>query len=198
VTGLWVAAFVALWILVVLIGLVVLGMVRRVTSLLEAAEVSLEAAARASLGGLPVGAMVPTFAAETADGRAATEMDLERRLTAVLFLSRSCDACQTMVDDLSRGQVPSDLGLRLIVVSDDSETAIELSSPGQVTVLVDKHGDVADAFDARVVPRAFIVGEQRLVLASGRPNDWDSLRDLIATTGGGDHRADLIEAPMPL
>lgn len=190
-TGLWLVAFVALWALVVLIGLVVLGTLRRITLLLEAAEASFGAAARASLGGLSVGSMVPVFAAQTVDGRVFfAEVDLEEERTGVLFLSRSCEACQVLADDLSRGFVPGDLGARLVVVSEDGTTAREFARSAEVTVLVDENREVAEAFDARIVPRAFIVVQQRVVLAAGRPNDWDTLRRLVATAGGGDGLAD--------
>jgi hypothetical protein len=196
VTGLWLAAFVALWVLVTFIGLVVLGTLRRVTPLIEAAEAAATSATTASLGGLLVGSRVPAFTAETVDRQVFTEMRLETGRSGVLFLSRSCDACERLADDLARGEVPPDLGVPLIVVSDEATSASEFSRSVDVTVLVDERRVVADAFDVRIVPRAFVVGERRLVLAAGRPNDWDGLRSLISTAEGGDRLADLTTAAV--
>jgi hypothetical protein len=191
VTGLWLAAFVALWVLTIFIGLVVLGTLRRITPLIEVAEATASSAATASLGGLPIGSRVPAFTAETIDGDVFTEMRLETGRSAVLFLNRSCEACERLADDLARGDVPQDVGVPLIVVSEDATSASEFLHSDRVTVIIDKNREVADAFDVRLVPRAFILGERRVVLAAGRPNDWDGLRRLNRTGEGGDRLADL-------
>ncbi|HXG77237.1 MAG TPA: redoxin domain-containing protein [Gaiellaceae bacterium] len=185
-SGPWIAAFAALWGLVIVIGLVVLGTLRRLTGLLERAEESLRAAATISLGGLWPGTTVPPFASETVEGDSFGASDLDGDQWIVLFLSSACQACEPLVEDLKSAAVP-DLGSRLVVVAEDAGWARELARARSVSVLVDEDGAIARMFDIRVVPQAFVIDEARTVLAAGRPNSWDGLRDLqtSALNGGG-------------
>jgi cytochrome oxidase Cu insertion factor (SCO1/SenC/PrrC family) len=123
VTTPWIITFVALWAIVILLALIVLGTLRRVIPLLESAEESL-AAGRASLGpgGLPVGARVPPFTAHSIGGSPFTELDLRDTTTVALFIGTSCPACEQLVDDLENDLAP-ELNARLVVVSESAESA---------------------------------------------------------------------------
>jgi hypothetical protein len=195
----WIFAFVALWVLVVLLGLLVLGTVRRATLVIEAAEANLGAAARASLGGLPVGSNVPAFSAPiVGSGAAFTQVDLQGGVAGVVFLSRSCEACEELAGGLARGRVPRTLGVRLIVVTDEPQSAAAFARSAEATIVIDEEREVAHAFDVRIVPRAFVVGDGGVVLAVGRPNDWGELHRLIAEAEGGDRQAHLTAASLAL
>ena len=183
-TTIWIVAFAALSSLVALIGLLVLGTLRRITPLLEQAEESFQAASRASLGGLSVGSNVPPFESFDVHGTSFSREDLLGRTSFVLFLGTTCEACERFVVDLQAGRLPS-LGAPLIVVPEDPESARGLARARDVLVLLDEHRAVARAFDVRIVPQAFVVDEHGGVLAAGRANDWSDLRELLAARGGG-------------
>lgn len=181
----WILAFVALWATVVLLGLIVLGTLRRILPVIERAEARLAVATSAGPGGLTEGASVPPFTVQSIDGETFTEFDLDDTRTVVLFIGTSCVACERLVDDLENGLAP-DLGARLVVVSESAESARRLSGSADVTVLVDDDRSVAGAFESQIVPHVFVV-EDGTVLASGRPNTWDGMRRLLvgAVEGGG-------------
>lgn len=183
--GLWIGAFIALWALVVVVGLLLLGTLRRITPVLERAEESFQTASSISFGGLAVGARVPSFAATTVSGESFNDADLLGTKTVVLFLGPSCRACERFVKDLGAGRAPH-IAAQLVVVTDDAESASALARATEVTVLVDHDRALAEAFDARLVPRAFVVDGRGSVLAEGRPNEWDELERLIAEGGGRD------------
>lgn len=193
-TGLWIAAFVALWALVVVLGLLVLGTLRRLAPLIERVDVSLHAAATDSIRGLQPGATPSPFMAESIDGLVFTEVDLRGSTTVVLFLGSTCGACERLAEDLESGSVPG-LGARLLVVADRLDWAHALAGSAQVTVLVDEHRSLARAFETRVVPQAFVVDEHGTVLAGGRTSDWDGIRDLLASVAkGGGRESDVTAA----
>lgn len=144
--------------------------------------------------GLPLGATVPSFAAEDVGGATFTEADLRGSTSVVLFLGSSCGACERFVRDLQAGGVP-ELGARLVTVAIDSDSRRELSQSAE-TVVVDENRSVARAFESNLVPQTFIVDEHGTVLASGRPNDWDGVRHLVATAKGGDRQSDVAAAAI--
>lgn len=183
-SGLWIGAFVGLCGLVVILGVIVLGTLRRLLPVLERAETSLASVStRISPGGLPSGSTVPAFSAEEIGGSLFSEADLEGSKSIVLFLSSSCVACARLVDDLERGRVP-DLGARLVVVSDRVQASRFEHLTG-VSVLAQEGRSLASVFETDATPHAFVVDETRRILASGTPNDWDRLRLLLAEAEKG-------------
>jgi len=184
-SGLWAAAFVTLWALVIALALLTLGALRRLVPLLERAEESLRSGASASLGGLAPGTAVRPFMAREVAGRTFTEDDLLGSTSVVLFVGADCRSCERLVDDLRSGAVP-ELEAPLFVVA-SAELAESLSHA--VTVLADDDRVIAEAFDSRLVPHAFVLDQHGTVLAVGRPNDWGRLRHLLATAKGGDREA---------
>lgn len=194
--GLWIVAFAALWALVVIVGLIVLGMLRRLLPLIERAEAALSAAAEISHGGLPDGATVPPFTATEVGGSTFTEADLEGGRTIALFVSPSCRACEGLVADLKEGHVP-DLGVALVAVSDDRDQAGEFKRSRSIRVLVQDGRSLADIFASNVTPHAFVIGEERRIEASGIPSDWGSLRRLAGgAEKGGSSESEIAAAAV--
>lgn len=196
-TSPWVAAFLALTTLVLTLSLIVLGTLRRLVPLLESSQdVLSQTARRMTIGGLVPGSAVPPFLAVQADGAAFTERDLGGRTTALLFLDTGCEACHELVFDLANGQAP-DIGVPLVVVSNDREQALALTHSTEVLVLIDEDRSFAAAFDTRVTPQAFVLRDAR-VHATGTPNSWDGLRELLNASGarGGGSQSEPAAAAM--
>jgi hypothetical protein len=196
VTGVWIAAFVALWLVVILLGLVQLGTLRRVAPLLDRAEATLREAARATLRGLRPGESVPAFAADVFDGGTFTESDLRGSTTIVLFLNTGCRSCELLAADIEAGRIP-DLGAPLVVVADESGEAARFAAGGQAHVLLQKNGSLARVFESDRTPHAFVIDETGRVVVSGSPNNWEVMALLLEDVGrGGDREADVAAARM--
>lgn len=191
----WIVAFVALAALVILVGLLLLGLLRRITPLLEESQELIGSASRRlTIGGLPPGATVPAFAAEEVGGGVFTQDDLRGEPSVVLFLDDGCAACEGLVADLRSGYAPV-LGARLVVITSSRETAAQMNASARIRVIVDE-GSVAQAFESVVSPQAFVVDEHGLVRTSGTPNAWDELRQLVDSTKGGGHRLNVTAASV--
>jgi hypothetical protein len=184
-TGAWIAAFVATWILVIVLSLVVLGTLRRLVPVIERAEATLVDASSPSSTGLPLGTIVPAFAAAEIGGDTFTDAQLRGSTTIMLFLGSSCEACERFVRDLRAAKIP-DIRARLVVIADSAQLAHDISAEG-VTILFQEGYSLTRIFDSDRVPHAFIIGESGRVQASGWPNDWESLDNLLqkAEKGGG-------------
>jgi hypothetical protein len=179
-SGPWVVAFVALWALVVMVALLVLGTLRRLTPILANVESMLAMAgttARAS--GLDVGAFVPAFAAETTKGEILTDDDLAASPTVVLFVDASCRACDSIVAGLEAGR-PVMPGIRLVVVGEQMGEGRQLTADPDVTVV--QAGSalaMASAFASERTPEAFVIIDGR-VAAKGLTSDLDQLLRLVS------------------
>lgn len=189
----WIAVVVALWTFVVMLGLIMLGTLRRIAPILERAEARL--AQTPSIMGLPVGATVPSFAAEDVGGGTFTDADLLGATATVLFLGSSCKACESFVGDLESGRAP-DLGVRLVTVVADLEAARALAQSPEVVVVIDEERSLARAFESNIVPQTFVVDEHGRVRASGKPNDWEGVRHLLTIAEGGDSRTHVAAASV--
>lgn len=181
----WVAAFVALAGLVVFLALLVLGLMRRFAPLLERTEAALGRMNHdLAPSGLAIGSRIPEFELESG-GTVFTDEDLRGAKAVVLFLGATCQACERFERDLSRSRAP-DVGARLVVVTDDSEEALSLAASSTVTVVTQQGRSLSRVFESNVTPHAFVLDESGVVLASGTPNDWERLRQLVprAVRGG--------------
>jgi hypothetical protein len=191
----WVVAFVALWLVVMLLGLLVLGTLRRLGPVVERSEELLSSAARTlTIGGLPPGATVTPFEAERGDGTAFTSDELLESATAVLFLEPDCSACEDLVNEVDRAH-DFPLDVRVVIVSSDRGEAQRLAVQTDATVLVDDDHSIARIFQSVVSPQAFVLDEYGTVKASGTPNQWDELRRLVTTAlKGGECAAEVAAA----
>jgi hypothetical protein len=172
---------------VAVLAFVVLGLLRRLVPLMEQVDATLAAAlVRVRVSGLPAGAVVPEFHASVVAGAAFSDENLRGRSTLVLFINSSCSACHRLFSDLRAGSIP-DLGVQLIVVTeDDDATALAaLGSRAEVTVVVQRGQEVAQAFDSDRTPHAFVLDADGRVQVSGWPNDWVGLQRLLSLESGG-------------
>jgi hypothetical protein len=183
----------ALWALVAVLGLIVVGMLKRIAPILERVEGSLSDAP--SLVGLAVGAAVPSFEAEEIGAGVFTETDLHGSTAAVLFIGVSCQACERFVRDLEAGIAP-ELGARLVAVVADREVAASFAPSPALTVVFDERRLMAQAFESYLVPQTFVVDGDGIVLARGRPNDWEGMRLLLAHAKGGENLRDTAAAAV--
>lgn len=193
----WIAAFLVLWVLVLVLGLLVLGMLRRVSAVLERAE-SLVSPIRGDLAprGLARGTSVPDFEAEDESGSVVSSADVLHGETIILFLDADCPPCKLLVDDLSL-TTWSDLEVELVAVVSDRRYADSLAAVPGLTVLLESRRAVSDAFDSNARPHAFAISAAGVVAGSDTPNSREQLRQLARqVTEGGDSRAGMRAEPI--
>lgn len=188
-TGPWIAAFIALVILVLiqtafLIGLATqtIGVLARIQKLVG--NVSLED----MFHGLPVGSPLPAFAAAHDQGPPLPAAgDLPTRL--FLFLGGDCAPCDELLNNLRTETL--DLGaVRPIVVVDQHASSAMLSLvPNDWTVLTERHGDMSTSLRVRVTPYVYTVDGHDIIRATGIPNTVAELAAFAAVAAPGhDHQ----------
>ncbi len=181
------------------LGVLVLGLIRRVTTVLEGAERQLRAAGtRASvLGGLPPGSPVPPYRAVDRQGTPVGAEILQGDARLVLFVDAGCDPCMTLLEDLRQTPLLGRGGVPILVVATDTPAARRLPFPATATVLFQRDRAVARAFASEGTPHAFFVDANGIV---GRSTIPSRSADLIALfdshTDEGTTRAQTLVATL--
>lgn len=186
----WIAAFAGLAALVILLGLLVLGTLRRISPILEKAESKLLLMpSDLAPAGLAPGTPVPDFQAQDLNGSAFRAVDLRGTEGIVLFLDSDCEPCRTLTSEVVADN-GGGLDARLTVVVDSRADGLELDRIPGITVLHQVDREVARAFQSSVAPHAFAISAAGTVVETGNPN---TLKDLQAIAhrikGGGDRTA---------
>lgn len=182
-TGGWIAAFLALWALMIVIAIAVLGVLRRVGAVLERAEAGIAAAA-AGPGGVSVGTTLPPFEVADAEGVRLASRELLAQRALFLFMSAGCGPCGELARSLNSTGTTLE-GVPLHIVVEGSPTPEELPLPAEVSVLRDSDETVRAAFQNSATPQAFLVAAGGEVLGSIVPGSMDDLRRLAARNRDG-------------
>lgn len=191
-SGPWVAAFAALWLVTLLNTAVVLGGLRRIANVLERAEARLPGEGPAF--GAAVGSAIDPFDLVDEGGRELGWAELVREPTIFLFMSKHCAACDGLAEHLAGSREQVD-GVPLVVVVDDGAEARPEGLPPDLSVLYQRDGAATRALDNRATPQAYVLDPSGVVLGRRVPATLDDLRDLAWFQRNGGGRANALAAP---
>lgn len=194
-TGPWIAAFVVQWVLVLLLGGLVLGLLRRVSAHLERVQGADTVAVNPRFG-LQPGARFASFTGYDVDGRPAPFEDLVEGSdhSALLFLGPECPACRSLIDQLSlEGWTEASDGRLVVILSDEPASSDLAKRMKGLTVLLDRGQRLAGLFNTDVSPNLFAVSREKHVLRQELPLDLAAVRAVASPTGGS-----VRLAPRPL
>lgn len=179
-SGAWIAAFLALSILVTASVLLQLGALRRLTPLLEEADRRARANAAFSPRGLSLGDELPRIELALGNGGSMQLSELEVP-AIVLFVDDRCEPCHVLAAELELDNpgIESD-----VVVVLRSEAQISRWRGLAGTTCLDD-GRVARAFDSNVIPHAFAIDRRKTIAANVVPTSLEHLRhvDRLARRG---------------
>ncbi len=174
----WVALFAALWLAVVLLGLVVLGLLRRILPLLERMEARTEPAFSTSLEGVPTGTTLAPFQVRAGDSTDVSSIELFARDALVLFLESGCGPCEALAPELE--DVRELQGLPLIIFLDDTPGGWAFPITG-VSTFYQSDRTASRAFGSIATPQAFIVRRGGVVGERSLVGSFDDLQHLAAS-----------------
>jgi methylamine dehydrogenase accessory protein MauD len=168
----WAVVIVILCVAVVVLSIIVLGLLRQVTPVLERA-----AGLVASLqnDGPPVGQRVPDFTATGADGEVTAE-SLLGQPSVLLFLSVGCGPCEQLAVQL-RGADLNELTGQLVVVTEPGGPQ-ELGLPATLQVLTEPDGEVSHALSVNGTPLAVALDRDGIVRAVRVTNTVGQLNEI--------------------
>lgn len=166
----WIAAYAVLWLTVLVLTFTMVGIVRRISSVLEGLERRL---ATPPDMGAEVNSIVSPFELVDADGQTVGFHEVVQEPTIMLMSANHCPACRKLLDELD-GIGDSIYGVPLVVVTnaDDAETHY----PPEVRVLYEPEAAATMALDNRVNPQAYVLDPTGLVLDRMVPGSLSDFR----------------------
>lgn len=173
-SGPWVVAFLALWALMMVLAVGMLGLIRIVTS----SNPHLAGQAAGSPSGLSSGDRLADFEAAGLDGSPVTRRTLLGERWTVLITQAGCPPCLRILDEIADAPAGPG-GTRILLVTDDALSVARIPRRSGVTIAVDRNGSVARAFDVYGSPLCFLVDDGeivRVIVPAG-------LRDVLALGG---------------
>lgn len=178
----WVVAFVALWILVLVLAVLMLGAMRRVVPLLVQLE---KTAARQGLpsdvGGLPPGSEVPSFELINGAGEKVRFGETLPLPAVFLLVESGCSPCEELMEELDQQHADSLSGVPLyVVLTDESDGRGKFATLREkgLQVFEQKQKQVSDVFQQQAFPHAFAVSVDGRVADSTIANSVDQLKRL--------------------
>lgn len=171
-TGPWIIAWVALALLALVDAVLVLGLLQRLTLLLQSVEDQLLSGDR--LGGVPVGGPLPSFQVKDPMGRVVPSSDLIGGPGIMLLVSQNCAPCERLLQEMTDlGHSPTDIPLVVTAQHQDG------ADPGAPTFRGVFRDDTAfDRMNIAATPIAMSYDSRGIVIARTVPNSIKSLREL--------------------
>lgn len=171
-TGPWIIAWLALAALSVLNAVLILGLLRRLSVVLQGVENQLLSGDR--LGGVSVGGALPSFEVTNQMGATVSSSDLVAGPGILLLVSQECAPCESLVEEIAGlGRSPTEVPLVAIAQHEDGFGRRAFSG-------IDSFRDVT-AFarmNISATPFAMAFDSRGIVLARTVPNSIKSLREL--------------------
>lgn len=192
----WVAAYFAIWAAVIVLTLVVLGILRRISAVLEEAEHVIRSN-RELDAGVPPGAPVGSFVARNANGDIVTDADLRGRPSVVAFLEAGCEPCKVVASELSRLDRPP-TSVPVIIVTDDTVESRSMTVGAYVTVLYDQDGSVSRAFRNAVYPFGFALDEAGVVVEKAIATSVEAIHRLAISAAGPKRPTAIARSGLPV
>jgi peroxiredoxin len=180
----------ALWILVILQGVVLLGLVRVVHQLQQGGAIASRPTPRAER---LAGQRAPEFTAVDVSGKPVASGDFAGRLTALLFVSPKCSSCVVTLEELQALQSKAD-GNVVVVCQAGAEDCQRMVRDYDLTVPVvaDPDEELGKRYDITAPPTAVLISEGGHILQYGHPERGEDLEGLLrapeAAVGNGEAR----------
>jgi thiol-disulfide isomerase/thioredoxin len=193
-SGLFLASYVALWVLVVVMAVLLLLMYRHFGMM------SLGTLEGVQRDGLPVGSAAPAISGITADGSEAGWQPKLGTPQVLLFMAPDCEPCATIMPHVARLARPGS-GVDVTMVTpgprDEAARMVKKYQPPFPTMAEDGSGAFT-LFRVRVTPFGFVIGVDGRVLAKGLLSDPARLRGLLHAAGLKEAAVSLQTQPMTL
>lgn len=174
-SGVWLASYIVLWAVVLFQGVAIFLLLRQIGMMF------LGTAQGVADDGLPLGKKAPDFALPDLEGRTVSLTDFRGLPVLLIFGSANCTPCRGLIPDLNVFAGERQDELRVLFLSRGNvEEARRFMQEMDAHVPVAVHPDsaLADSYQARVTPFAFLLDGEGIIRAKGLANNREHL-DLL-------------------
>lgn len=183
-SGVWLASYVVLWLLVLVLAFLLAGALRQL-GLLQL-RLGDDPGALITDTGLERGTLAPDFAGVNSESRElVTLSELEPRARMIVFTSPGCLSCRELIPGLNEVRKTRPEFDFLVVCRGDVEScqAFGRMNRLEAPMVVDTNGQIEKDYLVTLTPFAYLLDHERNVLIRGLANDWRQLESLLEQEG---------------
>jgi hypothetical protein len=171
----WILAFLVLSVYALVLGLVLLGVMRRLRPLLGSEG---PLAKQEVLDGLPLGMSLPPLALGAAEGEAFSLATLAGEPFLLLLLMPGCGPCRSLVEDLVQHE--GELAAQILAIVEGSGGSDRFPLPADIRVFHEDDGAASRELQVNTFPFAFAVDESFTIVGRNTVS-LDELKKLDET-----------------
>lgn len=191
--GMWLVSYVALWILVILLTVIVLGLVRQLG--LIHLRLGPERGVLTPTEGLENGSAAPDFHAVDAISKENfTLATLGDRPSLLIFVSPACRPCLELMPHIASFWRSQHKKLNIVLFSQSNDVSNFNLSNVSIPVLPDADGVIARAYRVRATPFAYRLDNSGIVKQRGIVNNSEDLEALLQDLSTTEA---MVELPSP-
>lgn len=184
-SALWMASYILLWGIVIVLAFMVMGLLRQLG--LIQLRMGIEPGVLITPEGLERGVEAPDFEAIDVQTQRLIRLDQFRgKRVVLLFLSPNCLACRELIPHFNEVARAEQGKIEVLAVCYGAESVCgEFARQFHVhpTLVADPTNAIAARYQVRVTPFAFLIDEYGLVLIRGIINSWPQLEALLEEEG---------------
>jgi methylamine dehydrogenase accessory protein MauD len=173
----WAVAIVVLWVAVIALAVVMLGILRQITPVLERAAAHSQGM-EPGIHGPPVGDPVPHFSARDTAGELVDDQTLRGQPALLLFLSIGCGPCEQLAAEIRQADLGA-LARQLIIVTPPDGPRI-LGIPVGLRVVTESSDEMTGPLAVNGLPFAVAIDSTGIVKKTQVPNTVEHLEHMSA------------------
>jgi len=176
--GMWLISYIALWLLVVLLTIIVLGLVRQLG--LINLRLGPEHSILTPTEGLEIGSQAPEFQATDVVNKVNFNLtSLKGRPSLLIFVSPTCRPCLELMPHIANFWQSRHKKLNVVLFSQASDGANLNLVNVPIPVLSDPEGTITKVYQVRATPFAYRLDDLGLVRRRGIVNKFEDLESLL-------------------
>jgi len=183
-SGVWLASYVVLWLLVLALAFLLAGALRQL-GLLQL-RLGDDPGALITDTGLERGTLAPDFTAvQSETGELVTLSELSPRARMLVFASPGCLSCRELIPGLNEvRKTRRDIDF-LVICRGDTESCQAFGRMNRLDgpMVVDTNGQIEKDYLVTLTPFAYLLDHERNVVIRGIANDWRQLESLLEQEG---------------
>ncbi len=183
-TGVWLASYIVLWLVVLLLGFLLAGALRQL-GLLQL-RLGDDPGALITDTGLERGSEAPDFTALDAESGATVSLsDLPAVPRMLVFASPGCLSCRELIPGLNEVRKTRKEFDFLVVCRGDLESCRSFGRMNRLEapMVVDTTGQIEKDYVVTLTPFAYLIDHEGKVVIRGLANDWRQLESLLEQEG---------------
>jgi methylamine dehydrogenase accessory protein MauD len=183
-SGVWLASYIVLWLLVLVLAFLLAGALRQVG--LMQLRLGDDPGALITDTGLDRGAKAPDFTAVDAEsGDLVTLSELSSVPRMLVFASPGCLSCRELIPGLNEVRKTRGDFDFLVICRGDPESCQSFGRMNRLEapMVVDTNGQIEKDYLVSLTPFAYVLDHERNVVIRGIANDWRQLESLLEQEG---------------